>query len=694
VADVNKFFDKEKSFLLDDITYTPSIGDKEYGLNVDNKKYPPVTIWDADKTNPETIAMATARHIAELLNKSASGNAHIDGKKIQPSDIAVLCRSRKQMMMVKNALSMCRVPAVMSGSESVFSTPEAKEMIGLLTAVISPFSQRAVKTALASPIFGYTAREISEITETGEWDSIVEEFRGYNDIINLKGFAPMFFNLAAKRDIFTKLAGIINGERKLTNLIHLSELAQKFELDKKAAPADILQWMIEKVSEDGVREDEAELKMDSDDNAVTIITIFKSKGLEYNIVYSPFLMFPPGSKPNRKEYPRYHKDDSFYLDITDSQEAKELASEEKKAEDLRIAYVALTRAKSVCFTAWGDGFKSANTSIARLIKGDYGKYEPSDVAVFAQKTGIHTEKLPDTAVQTYIGSTEQPENENITFTAKIPEGWRINSFSRLIHSSSAGVRDTDQFTSKVKEDPNEKILDIFSFPKGAKAGTCLHEIMESVHFDSYSKFSVLDSVQEKLTKYSFDTDFAPAVADNIISIIEKDMDGVKLCELERGKYIHEMEFQLSTSRFTSEKVAEIFADNGEADYAKAASILSFEAMQGFMNGFADLIFEHDGKYYILDLKSNHLCSETGAYSFENMHTEMLGSHYYMQMYIYTLALHMHLQRMVPDYRYDTHMGGGIYVFMRGVNGQGEEGLYIHRPKAKTIQQLEKLVRRS
>ncbi len=149
----------------------------------------------------DDVAKSTAHHIAGLLNKSESGNASLNGKKIKPSDIAVLCKSRPQMIMVKNALADCNVPAVVSGSENVFASDEAKELVNLLSAVAAPFNQKAIKTALATPpIFGYTAEQIHNLTETDEWDEITEEFRTYNDLININGFAPMFFLWPADAD--------------------------------------------------------------------------------------------------------------------------------------------------------------------------------------------------------------------------------------------------------------------------------------------------------------------------------------------------------------------------------------------------------------------------------------------------------------------------------------------------------------
>lgn len=689
VEGINNFFHGNKPFILDQIEYKPSAGtDISLKANVDSKDLPPVTIWETENVKAEDVAISTARHIAELLNKSESGNASINGAKIKPSDIAVLCRSNPQMRLVKKALAECRVPAVVSGSESVFASEEAIEITNVLKAVISPFNQSYIKTALATSAFGYTAKSIYDITDSTDWDDISEEFRSYNDLLNLKGFAPMFFKLINGRRVYNRLASARNGERKLTNYIHIAELAQKFEASKNAAPQDVLRYLTDKINSSELRDDEAELKMDSDENAVTIITIHKSKGLEYNIVYSPFLMF--NSKSNaQKNYPKYHVDDRFILDLTDSEESKAMSDNEENAENIRIAYVALTRAKSACFTAWGNCKDSDKSALSYLINGLHSKFESSTLHSF-KTDKINITLLPEQTVQTYSYALTAPNKPNEIYSAEALQGWQINSFSRLVHSSSS-VKDTDQFSLKVAEMPVHQ-FDIFNFPKGAKAGTCLHECMEEIYFESFNPIEINEIVYNKLSLFSFDTDYTSAVAGNIQTILNKKMHNTKLANLKAGDYISEMEFQMSTESFSADKISNLFHESNLTDYANAASTLSFTALQGYINGFADLIFFQNEKYYILDWKSNHLGMSIEDYSYDKMHEEMLGSHYYLQMYIYTLALHKYLNKTLPNYSYEKHMGGGIYVFMRGVNNSGDEGIYFHKPDKNVIEGMEKLVK--
>jgi exodeoxyribonuclease V beta subunit len=687
VTAVNTLFSGEGSFLLDKIEYSPSKGEhKELPLLVKGVRQHAMNFWESDSLPPQETARITAAHIAELLSLSEKGLATLDGKKIRPSDIAVLCRKKDQLTMVKTALSAFRVPAVVSGSESVFSSDEALELCNILTAVLAPFSAVHVKTALITPIFGLKPFETYLLEETDRWDSITEEFKAYNDIIMMRGFAPMFFNMASRTKMYEKIAGTRNGERKLTNYIHLAELAQKYEADKKAAPHDILRWMKEKITSDSIRDDEAELKMDSDENAVTIITIHKSKGLEYNIVYTPFLHM----RKTRDIPPyKYHKDDKYLMDIAGDSENADIARYEEMAEDLRVAYVALTRAKAVCYTAWGTATGHDISAVSRLINGRYAKYEPGQLQRFAG-TVIGVLPLPCEDIQSYLPDNTAEITPPREFNSSIPDVWRINSFSGLIHQSS-GVKDTDQYTKSGVD--SSTLADIFTFPKGAKAGTCLHECMESISFENAGFAEVFDITREKLARYSFDPEFAEPVAVNITSILEKDISGMKLCRLKKGEYVHEMEFQMATKHFSSEELTALFEKHSRQDFALAASTLDFNALRGFMNGFADLIFCHNGRYYVLDWKSNHLGGSPDDYSYEKMHSEMLSNHYYLQLYIYTLALHMHLKNTIRGYSYETHIGGGIYIFMRGVASSGENGIYMHRPTAQIIEDMEKMVTR-
>jgi exodeoxyribonuclease V beta subunit len=702
---VNEFFKHENTFFIKEINYNKSEGKNKFRLMVNGNKFSPMTIWKCGKgySKSQNIAEATANEIAYLLNSSDAGNAFLDDgkekKRVKPSDIAVLTRVHKEGKMVKEALAELGVPAVVAGSSSVFASQECSELIHLLEAVIRPFSEKLIKTSLTSQIFSYSAEELIDITEKDEWNGITERFTTYNELLNLKGIAPMFFRLVSDINLYKSTASLENGERKLTNFMHLIELAQKHEAEKKTAPQDILRWIKEKYKEALESEsnfsssrpaEEDELKMESDENAVTITTIHKSKGLEYNIVFTPFIMY---GKADVRGETKFHKDGKYFLDINRDEDSKGIAKDENMAEQLRLIYVALTRAKSVCFTAWNPPEKKSKDGLRSAL--DYlifGFNEPED-ALFTsnfQNQNINIVTLPDKGSSTYAPTEKDPELNVRTFDKKVSSPWMINSFSRLIHSSHT-PKDTDQFNSVPVKEKEPAYKTIFNFPKGAKAGSCLHDCLENINMTTPKDEHIKDIVAENLQKYSFDKEFIPPVVKNIKTILNKELtDGVVLAGMNAEQYVPEMEFHMCTKNFRSRELADIFSSNGEREFAEYCGRLDFSAIQGFVNGFADLIFEQNGRYYILDWKSNHLGDSIEAYSDERMTESMLESHYYLQLYIYTTALHIHLENRMAGYDYDKHMGGGIYVFMRGVNSKGMEGIYFHRPKAETIRKMKEL----
>ena len=691
VEAVNRFFIKPNPFCIDRIGYNPSAGKHTLSLIENRERQKPLTFWydvSDEKPSPAATAEKCAYEIARLLNTKAQLEDENGSRPVQPSDFAVLTLTNPQALMVRNALIRFRIPCVVTGGENVFYTAQAKQMMHFVTALVYPYSEKAVRTALASEIFGFSAEELFTLSD--RMDGIFEDFAEFSDIMRSKGIAPVFFRAAEKYSMFTRLAIRRGGERIITNFVHLTELAQQYEAEHRASPAQLLLWLTEKTGRAAEREEVYLQKMDSDDNAVNITTVHKSKGLEYNIVFTPFLMY--GKKKDGKSFPKYHNEESeLVMDMAADDNAEKTAGTEALSESLRLAYVALTRAKAVCYTAFSPVDLHYVSSMGYMINGAVGKdiqYDAATVRKFAEDCEhIDLKPFPEAVLQIYKPERPAPETQNRVFSGQIRESWQMNSFSRLVHKASSD-RDTDQFAPQTAE--KSFGYNIFTFPRGAKAGNCLHEIMEDISLEGVDRKNIEAVVKDRLKKYFFDEKFIPAVTDNIHTILTKELtDGITLAGIDRGDFVHEMEFNLSTCRFDAKQIADIFLEAGENEFAKAASTLDFTAVKGFLTGFADLIFKTDGRFYILDWKSNYLGSRAEDYSRSRMFDEMLNSHYYLQLYIYTLALHVHLTRYLPDYDFDRHIGGGIYVFMRGVEQSGDNGIFLHKPKREIIEKMAK-----
>ncbi|MGE4318714.1 MAG: exodeoxyribonuclease V subunit beta [Deferribacterales bacterium] len=686
VDTVNHIFSREASFLIDRVRYNPSTSKKSIKVSVGGETLKPMTMWQSADADKDQTAQAAAYEISRLLNHRAVINDGTE-RPVRPSDFAVLTRSGDQAKTVRDHLERYSIPCVITGSESVFKTLQAHEMARLIAAAASPYSERAVRSALASDIFGYDAKTLADMAETGEWERVFEDFLTLSDIFHSGGIAPMFFRAAKMTGLYRRLAETVYGERKLTNMIHLVELAQKQEAKTKASPSQLFTWFTDQIENSDPKSENYQLKMDSDENAVTITTIHKSKGLEYNIVFAPFLKFGHGGGGD--DFPEYHDDDEeLVIDLKKDETSAGKAAHEELAEDLRITYVALTRAKALCYTSWGSAKSGKSTALNYLINKGEEKPNPDNFkSFFSGCTLINTESQPVLEPIRYTPPSSGITRENRDFGGQIPSPWRINSFSALIHSTSS-ARDTEQFVPQTDE--KTAGYDIFSFPKGAKAGSCLHECMENIPLESVSEELIKNVVTEKLEKYSFDQRFVPAVTQTLKNILTAELtDGICLNGI--SDYVHEMEFHIRSDVFRSDSLSRIIGEGGMEDFASACSVLDFTSGNGFLTGFADLIFCLNGKYYILDWKSNHLGGSADLYSTERMHDEMMKSHYYLQLYFYTLALHMHLKNTLPGYSYEQHMGGGIYVFMRGVESGGKNGVYAHRPPERIITEMEKAV---
>jgi len=692
---VNSLFTSQNPFCIDRISYNPSEARKDISLKDGEDTSSPMIMWHSlqgSKCSVANVADACAYEITRLLNSGAQLTDEKGTRPVRPNDFAVLTQTNSQALTVRDALTKCMVPCVITGAESVFLTTQARQTVQLVAAMVRPYSEKAVRTALATDIFGYDAHGIFNLNDSME--QIFEDFAELSDIMKTKGVAPMFFRAAQKYGMTARLAQSPSGERVLTNFVHIIELAQEYEAEHKASPAQLLLWLTDKVNGASTREDEYLLKMDSDDNAVTITTIHKSKGLEYNIVFTPFLTF---SRKSGDEFPKYHDADlNLVFDMKPEGTAKEEAAQENLSESLRLAYVALTRAKAVCYTMFSDVREYYSSPMCYIVCGTTGKgsveYSTDIVRQFLSDKGeIALLEMPEAPLQVYAARRTPPSGENLAFSGRVKGGWQMNSFSRLVHSASSD-RDVDQFAKT----ETEKAVDynIFTFPKGAKAGNCLHECMEEIPLNSFTAEHIEDVVKSRLEQYFFDEKFVPAVAQNIETILTRELkSGLRLAGISQDDFVHEMEFSLSAGQFSSAQIAGIFAAEGEELFARAASTLDFNAMEGILTGFADLIFVHDGRFYILDWKSNWLGSTAEEYSQARMLDEMLNSHYYLQLYIYTLALHMHLKSNMPDYDFDTHMGGGLYIFMRGVEKIGDNGIYFHRPKVGIIEKMERIIRK-
>ena len=619
--------------------------------------------------------------------------------------------------MIRDALNQLNIPSVFqSNRESVFATQEAKEVLWLLLAVLTPEKERVLRSALATGLLGLTAEDIDNLNyDEKAWENLVDEFAHYAVIWRKRGVLPMLRGIMSKRHIAETLLSGSEGERRLMDLMHIGELLQETSLQLEGEHT-LTRWLAQQIAHPDHQSDAQQMRLESDRHLVQISTIHKSKGLEYKIVWLPFASnFLPQSKG------LFHDRDDYVtkLDLDDSQEYVELADEERLAEDLRLLYVALTRAIYHC-----------SVGVAPLIKGNRKKAGNTDLHLSAlgyllQKGQEGDSVLLNSMLEALsndvidVQPIDLPEMVKLDLTKEasdelsaravsrhFDDSWRVTSYSGLSYSTSHGEEEqtlsAEQFANSLApkmdievshdvevQETQENTLTPHQFPKGAAPGTFLHSLMEEIDFSGDISSEWLE---EKLQVAGFDTQWVSMLQGWLNAILNVPLadDGLCLSAIPAQDRLDEMQFYLPIDSLLNAK--EVDRDTHKYDpLSKHCPPLSFEQVQGILKGFIDLTFCWKGKFYLLDYKSNYLGEDASYYTQEAMAEAMIDHRYDLQYQLYSLALHRFLQQRMPNYDYETHFGGVYYLFLRGTERiDSQNGIFFYRPAIEFISEFDAL----
>ncbi|MCP4672915.1 MAG: hypothetical protein GY857_16600, partial [Desulfobacula sp.] len=458
-----------------------------------------------------------------------------------------------------------------------------------------------------------------------------------------------------------------------------------------------------------------ELRLETDKQAVAIVTIHKSKGLEYPIVYLPYL-WEGQRKPAKKNIFFHDPDIDFRLtldlgsdDIADSQVYFQT---EDFAEQRRLLYVALTRASAMCRIFWG-GFSSIETSalgsmlhVSKDINSDKNGCK-EDQAMINDLEQIKALVSKSILIETHDAKLVNPLMDQNSFKKKdlsvkkisgrIQPVWKMSSFSSISHNSSDPdvlLKSQDFNLDNLNRDnptnlhqdnigikQEKSLITLLNFPKGAGSGDLFHSILETLDFTSDYK-EIIGEVQIKFNQFGFsDPDMIKPAATSIKEVLETKLisKNSEFClkDIKQDQRFNEMEFIFSANSFKISSIIKAFEKSdrlGKSDlkfktsgYLKQLSLLTTKSFKGFIKGFIDLVIHHKGRWYIVDYKSNYLGGTYESYSKDAMFHAMSQHHYFLQYYIYTVALHRYLELRVKDYDYNTHFGGIFYLFIRGMH---------------------------
>ncbi|WP_332397525.1 exodeoxyribonuclease V subunit beta [Vibrio metschnikovii] len=731
VSAVNQLFSSSASpFMYDqDIPFlsvaaSPNADKRQWLLN--GHRQPALTYWlqEADKPIPKTeylscMAKACASQIQTILSAAQHQQAYFEtgkGQKIvQAGDIAVLVRTGNEGRMIKQALAEQGIASVyLSNRDSVFSSDVAQDLQRLVQAVLTPDDDRTLRACLASPLFAFDAASLDALNnDEVVWENSVNEFKAYRQLWIERGVLPMLRSVMSKRHLAERWLEEQNGDRLLTDFMHIGELLQQARQEIESDHG-LLRWLAQAISdaEQGIGgRDEQIQRLESEQNLVQIVTIHKSKGLEYDLVFLPFV----AGYREASEGKYYDSvNDQTVLDITDSSAALEQADKERLAEDLRLIYVALTRAVYGCFIG-----------LAPLRNGRSTK-EPTGVHLSAigyllqngQEAGIaELHSALNAQVSDAIVVTAPPPPQSEPFTALVAEKpilkaqtlhthidrhWRLTSYSALVKHSSKLAYDEASleisgFDIDSGDEQNQALLleperSIFTFPRGATPGTFLHSLFEEVEFtESASSDENQQRIIELMEREHIELEWLPVLQQLVDTVLATPLDGkaLRLNQKTAQQRLVEMEFLLPVEVLSAPALNRIIQRYDPLS-AKAGE-LGFYPVQGMLKGFIDLVFEHQGKYYLLDWKSNHLGDEIGAYHGERLRAAMVEHRYDLQYQLYALALHRFLRSRLADYDYQRHFGGVYYLFLRGIDGQSEHGIFFNKPSSELLDEMDRLM---
>ncbi|MEO8998348.1 MAG: exodeoxyribonuclease V subunit beta [Rhodanobacter sp.] len=632
-----------------------------------------------------------------------------------PGDIAILVRKGSEAADMRNALQSRGLASVyLSDRDSVYASPEASDLLLWLHACAEPGSDRAMRAALASSTLGQSYAKLDRLNlDEQYWERNGEHFRQLHDSWLRHGVLAMLHDLLHLFDLPPQLLARTHGERALTNLLHLAELLQQAAatLDGEHALIRHLATQIAQANDhQNDTADEKIVRLESEAALIKVITIHKSKGLEYPLVLLPFVCGLRELKLD-DSFVWHDRDTVPLLDLQPSHVALEQADRERLQEDLRLLYVALTRARHACWLGVAN-LKDGQKKTSGLHKSAFG-YVLGGGALIEEEAlsgqlknlqnghpDIHIQTLPSVAdTQRYQPArATHPTGPAREYHGQPSVPWWIASYSALKvadteHSPQHAAPETSQ-QATLTEGNAERIEpipttrpdntpSIHTFPRGAAPGTFLHGLLEWAADEGFTASAsapatLASMVAQRCQRQGWQiwskalTSWLPAFLGTPLPL--PGGGHMPLAALTGPHtYRAELEFWFEANRVDTQALDRLVTTQ-TLDGRPRPPLLP-DRLNGMLKGFIDLVLEHDGRYYIVDYKSNGLGTDASAYTVEAMRDSVLHSRYDLQYAIYTLALHRQLRARLPNYDYAQHIGGVLYLYLRGVD---DDGHGVHR----------------
>jgi exodeoxyribonuclease V beta subunit len=693
------------------------------------------------------MANACATQIAELLQGALDGQTYFcdaqrpeQRRTVSPRDIAVLVNNKNEAAAVKQALMAKNLNSVyLSTRGSVLSTPVAKEILYWLKAMAQPSQVSLIRRALGTQSINRSVVELQQmLNDETLIDQMVQRFSAYRIIWTYNGVLPALRKLMLDFNVHSQLLSQRDGERIITDLLHIGEVLQQasITLDGIESLLSYFEQALYAPEQDEV--DFNKPRLESDNDLIKIVTVHKSKGLQYPLVFLPYAS-AASNVPKHQNFFTYHKEGELKVSF-DPSEAKQALQEELAQEDIRKLYVALTRAKYMTWVGCANNTEWQKSGLAYLLNASAHSDDPSKALqslVQGAPASIDVCPLPQPSDASYRAPTRSEIGHARTSTRKVEQMWNTYSYSSIqydhatTHLSNASANETHNESTNIDPRVQEQlqdnaeltdvnapptlahtlaqdVLNVHTFHRGAMPGTFLHNILEWACKTGFSKVAssphlLKDHVSAQIESAGWQQ-YNDIVFEWMMGVITQpftlathaDEAPAKGCLSELTLVIAEMEFWFSTHKADLHKIDQIVR-NKTLKGAPRATVDGFgrrndaaqTIMSGIFKGFIDLTFEANGQYYVLDYKSNHLGDDDSAYTLENMELAILAHRYDLQFVIYLVALHRLLKQRLPDYDYEQHVGGCVYYFLRGYASE-TQGVFTTKPSLEVIEAIDEI----
>ncbi|MHB8689678.1 MAG: UvrD-helicase domain-containing protein [Solirubrobacteraceae bacterium] len=689
------------------------------------------------------IARDVAEQVVELLSsgasierRSESGELR-DSAPVRPGDIAVLVPTNRQAAQIRTALEQAGVPAVINGAGSVFETEPAGDWLRLLEALERPGSAARAHSAALTCFVGWSAEQLAMASEE-ELEGVHQRLHDWARVLRSSGVAALLELIAARERLPARVLSESDGERRLTDLRHLGQLLHAEAQAEQLGTTALTAWLrrrIAEASEDTGNELRSR-RLESDSEAVQVLTIHRSKGLEFGIVMLPFL-WEPGYIPDGANPVFFHDPDAgdvLTIDVAlEGQEYDRHRSQhviERRGEDLRLAYVALTRARHQAIVWWAGSYDARDSPLGRLLffrdpDGNVaasGGRTPEDGAVrerFEQLAAIAPGSISvEDSLLGMPSSWSEPLPDPVTLAAaRFDRGldlrWRRTSYSDITSGAHEQHVSSETEEPLLGDEPDEEapipaVADelarpelaaelalpspLAALPFGVQIGTFVHNVLERTDFAA----ALIDlELERSITAISgfraVEIGEVSVLRDGLHGVLETPLGPVfgdaRLCDVSRGDRLDELAFELPLAGgddprgwVTLERVASVLRSRVDASdplsgYAERLSDPALrQQFRGYLTGSLDLVARLPGdRFAIVDYKTNWLGAPdepltVGHYRPAVLAAEMQRRHYCLQALLYLVALHRFLRWRVPGYDPERQLAGAVYLFLRGMLG--------------------------